>query len=431
MGYQAAEAVYNGAQTLNCRLTGIQFENVLKTKRSSLLLETMELYKSKTLDELIRKSHMASVHMQEVGLMEGCYSIIEKDPKRKDGFILRFLMKEPKAITVGVKMGVTNTGNADGSVTASKQSIFGSAESADISYSKALRGGHNFNVNFVKPWLGWQSYRSTGVNVRRSCDLLNWNLTNLTENAINIQHANSAFDGLLSQLIRANIVWRFLQPTAKTAFPIREHAGHTTKFSLEHVLSYDKRDRPILPETGYIGRWTAEIAPFIGDSHFFRSEFFVQAAAKLPFGFFFNSSLQTQMLQNIGDRTLHVLDRLYLGGPLDVRGFKLNSIGPRVEECALGGAFSLATTAHLYYPLYPKNMFFAHAFASAGSVVSVRSRNWLNDALDSMRCSAGVGVTAIIRDIIRFELNYVVPVAFVPGDQCEPGLYFGAGARFL
>ena len=48
-----------------------------------------------------------------------------------------------------------------------------------------------------------------------------------------------------------------------------------------------------------------------------------------------------------------------------------------------------------------------------------------------MRCSAGVGVAAIVRDLIRFELNYAVPISRVPGDQCEPGIYFGAGASFL
>ncbi|KAI6241475.1 Omp85 domain-containing protein [Aphelenchoides fujianensis] len=397
MGYQPAEAVYDGAQTHQCRLTGIRFDNVVKTKKSALMLETMELYKSKTLDELIRKSHMAASHMQEVGLMEACAAVVEKDAQVNEGFTVRFVMKEPKAVTVGVKMGVTNTGNADGSLTASKQSIFGSAEAADISYSKALRGGHNFNINVMKPWLGWQRYQFAGANIRRTADLLTWNSTNLTENALSVSHSWTGETGVLSQ----------------------------------HTLTYDKRDRPILPETGYVARWLTEIAPFIGDAKFFRSDVLLQGAAKLPFGFFFNASLQTQMMQNIGDRTLHILDRLYLGGPLDVRGFKLNSIGPRMEDCALGGAFTLATTAHLFYPLYPKNMFFAHAFATSGSVVSVRSRNWLGDAMDTLRVSAGVGLTAILHDSIRFELNYVVPLAFVPGDQCEPGLYFGAGARFL
>lgn len=69
-----------------------------------------------------------------------------------------------------------------------------------------------------------------------------------------------------------------------------------------------------------------------------------------------NASFQTQFVQNIGNRTLHVLDRIYLGGHQNVRGFKLNSIGPRIDDCALGGAFSMAMAVHLFYPLYPKNI---------------------------------------------------------------------------
>jgi hypothetical protein len=34
----------------------------------------------------------------------------------------------------------------------------------------------------------------------------------------------------------------------------------------------------------------------------------------------------------------------------------MNSIGPRSEECALGGSFSTAMAAHLFYPLYPKEI---------------------------------------------------------------------------
>lgn len=76
----------------------------------------------------------------------------------------------------------------------------------------------------------------------------------------------------------------------------------------------------------------------------------------MPFGAFMNASFQTQFVEKIGNRSLHLADRVYLGGHQNVRGFKLNSIGPRVEGCALGGAFSMAMAGHLFYPLYPKNM---------------------------------------------------------------------------
>ena len=61
-------------------------------------------------------------------------------------------------------------------------------------------------------------------------------------------------------------IWRFFQPRNDTPFPVREHAGHTTKISLEHILSSDTRDRPILPSTGTLCRLSTEMAGPLGDS---------------------------------------------------------------------------------------------------------------------------------------------------------------------
>lgn len=136
MVYVRAEAIYEQAQYQPCVLNQIQFENVSRTKKSALMKETMELYRSRTLDELIRKTHIAATHMQvsgfkiislfaklfqEVGLVERCVPFVEKCAKTKNSFNLRFVLKEPKPLFVGVKMGVTSSGSADCNVTAAKQ----------------------------------------------------------------------------------------------------------------------------------------------------------------------------------------------------------------------------------------------------------------------------------------------------------------------
>lgn len=55
--------------------------------------------------------------------------------------------------------------------------------------------------------------------------------------------------------------------------------------------------------------------------------FSFQAAAPLPFGFILAASLQAKHLKGLGEREVHILDRCYLGGQQDVRGFGLNTIG--------------------------------------------------------------------------------------------------------
>jgi hypothetical protein len=50
------------------------------------------------------------------------------------------------------------------------------------------------------------------------------------------------------------------------------------KFSIENILSYDKRDRPVLPETGYLAKHGLEIAALLGDSSFVRNELLLQVS---------------------------------------------------------------------------------------------------------------------------------------------------------
>ncbi|VDM36905.1 unnamed protein product [Toxocara canis] len=76
-------------------------------------------------------------------------------------------------------------------------------------------------------------------------------------------------------------------------------------------------------------------------------------------------------------------------------------------------------------------MLFAHLFVAGGALASVRSRNRLRDMNDAPRVSAGIGLAFVFRNMVRLELNYVMPLRYVPGDFCSPGLYFGAGINFL
>lgn len=52
---------------------------------------------------------------------------------------------------------------------------------------------------------------------------------------------------------------------------------------------------------------------------------------------------------------LHLLDRIYLGGPYDLRGFEQNSIGIQTENCSLGGVASFSNVFHIYAPLIPSD----------------------------------------------------------------------------
>lgn len=59
------------------------------------------------------------------------------------------------------------------------------------------------------------------------------------------------------------------------------------------------------------------------------------------------------MIHGLENRSIHLLDRVYLGGSNDIRGFKTNSIGNNIENISLGGSFNCTVAMHLYKNLFP------------------------------------------------------------------------------
>jgi len=176
---------------------------------------------------------------------------------------------------------------------------------------------------------------------------------------------------------------------------------------------------------------TQEYAGLLGDAVFFRNQFDVQMSARLGLGFILSAGARCSFVRAMGNRSLHLLDRSFLGGTSDIRGFSQNSVGPRADNSCIGGSTSYAAALHIYRPLFPPQMFFAHAFLTSGAVASVRSRYALRDMAESPRVSTGLGLVFVWDDLIRFELNYVLPIRYVPGDLLAPGIQLGIGVNFL
>lgn len=67
-------------------------------------------------------------------------------------------------------------------------------------------------------------------------------------------------------------------------------------------------------------------------------------------GMFLSASYQFAIINTLDiHRSLHLLDRLHIGGPLDVRGFSWNTIGARADSLScIGGATSAIGVVHIY-----------------------------------------------------------------------------------
>ncbi|CAD6185749.1 unnamed protein product [Caenorhabditis auriculariae] len=429
--FHKASLIRDKAGYVPSLVEAVQFHGVRVTKNDALLKEISELYKSATLDELVQKSHLAARHLQEVGLMDNAVALIDTSPKSKEGYVVNFVVKEPKSFTAGVKAGVSTNGDADMSINAGKQSFAGRGESINTSYTYTVKGDHSFNISLAKPFLGWQKYSNVSSTLYRSMAYLPWNQANVDENALVLQYNGQLWRQRLLHSVKLNTIWRTLRATDDSAFAVREHAGHTLKFSVENSVAADTRDRPILASKGILARVSQEYAGIFGDASFLKHQIDLQAAAPLPFNFILAASVQAKSLKALGENEVHILDRCYLGGQQDIRGFGLNTIGVRADNSCIGGGASLAAVVHLYRPLYPPQMLFAHAFLASGSVASVRSRDPIQQLQDTQRVSAGLGLTFIFKNIFRLELNYTHPMKYVVGDSIFRGFHIGAGINFL
>ncbi|CAO4371669.1 unnamed protein product [Caenorhabditis nigoni] len=299
-----SEKTFHKAQTIRDKAVGcpsiveaVQFHGVKITKNDALVKEVSELYRSKNLDELVHNSHLAARHLQEVGLMDHAVALIDTAPNSTQGYVVNFLVREPKSFTAGVKAGVSTNGDADVSLNAGKQSVGGRGEAISTQYTYTVKGDHCFNISALKPFLGWQKYSNVSATLYRSLAHMPWNQSDVDENAAILAYNGQLWDQKLLHQVKLNAIWRTLRATRDAAFSVREQAGHTLKFSLENAVAVDTRDRPILASRGILARFAQEYAGVFGDASFVKNTLDLQAAAPLPLGFILAASFQAKAPQ--------------------------------------------------------------------------------------------------------------------------------------
>lgn len=119
--FHRADLLHGKCEDAPSIVEAVQFHGVRTTKGDALLQEVSELYKSSNVDELVKNCHLAAKHLQvsltavsgiysvifeEVGLMENASALIDTAPS-KNGYIVNFVVREPKSFTLGAKIGMS------------------------------------------------------------------------------------------------------------------------------------------------------------------------------------------------------------------------------------------------------------------------------------------------------------------------------------
>lgn len=150
----------------------------------------------------------------------------------------------------------------------------------------------------------------------------------------------------------------------------------------------------------------------------------------------FHYSARGGLLWSYGDKRSHFMDRFFLGGPNDVRGFYLNGLGPKSGNSSLGGDVYFAQGASMITRLpgmSPTSALRFISFINGGSVLPMNYNDVQGTLLDTVlrpSVAAGFGLT-YRHPVARFELNVTFPLIAKQYEGTRKGLQFGVGLSFL
>jgi outer membrane protein insertion porin family len=361
----------------------------------------------------------------------------------------------------------TDLGNTEGSAYGNLllRNVFGGAESFNLNASAGTRTRSSYAATFETPIL-------SDPNLRLSFDALASSTQKpWASHEEVLKGAGAKLRWITPTGHRHEFgytdMWRQVTALAGNASPtVRNDAGDSMKSSISHTWISDRRNNPLLPSQGYLMKTVSEIAgwgPLRGDVAFWKSEMETSGAIAIPIpgvrgdsGISMTGGFRAGMIYPLPlgmsseSQPTRVNDRFQLGGPTDVRGFKIAGLGPRDGPDAVGGDVYAAASANILFP-FPRvgkdSPLRFQIFANGGRLLALKSAGEkggmnskavqksvyrtvaeLANGLPSL--AAGFGVV-YAHPVARFELNFTLPLVLRRGEEGRKGLQFGVGINFL
>ncbi|KAF7972449.1 hypothetical protein HWV62_17926 [Athelia sp. TMB] len=328
----------------------------------------------------------------------------------------------------------TEMGNGEGnaSLTARARNTFGGAETLEANISLGTTTRRAYQASLTAPLM--PNLKTTGTLSLFGTDRDNTSFASSTEGlrgvkaAVRHQLAPSAHHELAYELVSRHL--GSLTPSASLS--TRLSAGTSLKSALSHTLVRDTRDDPVAGTRGWYTRLHHEFAGLGGDARFHKMEGEGQFSRRLFPGTWISFAARAGHIYRIGDTPSYFSDRFQLGGPLSVRSFRANSMGPRDGADSLGGEVHWSAGVSLIsdIPRKPHWPVKTHLFVNAGKLDTPSASKPLKDCLANPSVSAGVGL--IYRfDPVRVEVNFGVPLVASKSDGYRRGFQVGIGLDFL
>ncbi|KAJ1550865.1 hypothetical protein HK096_004555, partial [Nowakowskiella sp. JEL0078] len=407
-----------------------------------------------TFGEIIYESRLACDHLARLGIYKSITLSLDA-PALKDNLnrlhevdVIVSVEERPRLYA---KTG-TEIGNNEGNMVASLnlRNVFGKAESLETNLTYGVetnlplldpsvkyltsQSGSSFQFKFNKP-INVDPNRSIevgGFKTKRNLELNSSHDEKIHGITATYKMSNTRFG---DHQLKYGAFWRHIHNISdKASWSVRKDAGHSLKSSISHEFLHDSRNDHLLPSKGSYIRTNEEFSGLGGDVSFIKGEFEGQKIFSLPAGFNLSTSLRFGALlpwKDFENSRSRINDKFFLGGPLTIRGFKQNGIGPKDGNDIIGGDTYWAAGLSLFTPLpYLSDNIKGHIFINSGNLKNInpeisRSQNFLN-LIQTPSVSCGLGL-AVKFSIMRLEMNYCTPVVVSKNDGLKTGLNFGIG----
>ncbi|KHO01585.1 outer membrane protein [Metarhizium album ARSEF 1941] len=368
----------------------------------------------------------------------------------------------------------TDVGNGEGSAYGSLlwRNIFGGAEMLTLNAKAGTRTKSAYSANLSAPVLSDPDRRISLEGLASAAEKPWASHEEVVKGgSLRFSWFNSQRD---MHSVEYSGLWRQITGLRQGASPtVRQDSGDTIKSAIKHTFYRERRDNPQLPQSGYMLRSGLELAgtgPLGGDVSFSKGDIEMSGAIPIPLpgaqersGASIGAGFRMGMLYplplgfNLGGKSSpsRLNDRFQLGGPTDVRGFKLGGLGPHDGADAVGGDVFAAGSVNMLLPLPykgPDSGLRFQVFANGGRLVALNDKNRsaaaashglsggavrdgmlgaigeLFNGLPSV--AAGVGLV-YAHPVARFELNFSLPLVLRQGEVGTKGFQMGVGINLL
>jgi outer membrane protein insertion porin family len=198
-----------------------------------------------------------------------------------------------------------------------------------------------------------------------------------------------------------NFAYTRISPVGSTSTAVLLASGTYSASSIGYTYTYDTRDDPIRPTTGWNFYLTQDVAGLGGDLDYLRSTIGVENYHPFFFNLVGEFALNAGYISGYAGKEIPINERFFKGGP-SFRGFQIAGVGPRdtVANVAVGGQFFAIGTYQVRLPdiLPPDYGISLSAFTDFGTLGLIHGSNKVCTAAScirddlALRVSAGIAI---------------------------------------